>query len=98
NALKPNQPEILGAYAQANYFAQGQRLDAKAIAFLKQALVLQPQQIDAMNLLALDAYGKKDYAVAIQFWEQLLPLFPPNTENGRWLLQMIHKAQRQVKT
>lgn len=52
NQLEPNQPEVLLLYAESLYFANQQTLTPKAKQLLQEVLKLQPNQSDALNLLA----------------------------------------------
>lgn len=93
NELTPNQVEILLSYAESLYFLH-YALDNQAKLLLEQVLKLQPNQSDAINLLAIDAYQHKDYAKAVAYWEQLLPEFQPGSIEQQKLLQMIAAAQK----
>lgn len=94
--LTPNQPEILVGYAQSLYFVGKQQATPDILTLLNRVLQLQPNQPDAINLLAIIAYQQHDYAKAIHYWEQLLPLLAPGSEDQNQLLQMIAAAQQQL--
>jgi cytochrome c-type biogenesis protein CcmH len=97
NQLQPDQPAVLIGYAESSYFLQQRVLTAQAKQFLNRALQLQPKQPDALNLLAMDAYQRGDYAGAIKAWEQVLPQLEEGTEMQQKLLQMIGMAEKKLK-
>ncbi len=95
NQLTPDQPANLVGYAESVYFNNHMVLNAAARQALTRALQLQPQQPDAINLLAMAAYQQKDYTQAITYWEQLLALLQPNTQEASNVLSLIATAQKQ---
>jgi cytochrome c-type biogenesis protein CcmH len=92
--LTPATPEILVAYAEALYFANGRSLNPQAMALLTTTLKLQPDQPEAVNMLAVDAYQRGNYSQAAGLWERLLPQYPPDSDEGKVLLRMIGEAQQ----
>lgn len=98
NQLNPHQPEILVGYAQSLYFTHKMTLTQQAKALLDETLKLEPEQPDAINLLAIAAYQRGDYVVAIHYWEQLLPLFQQDSTEQQKLLEMIATAQKSMKS
>ena len=96
NQLKPGDPQIMLQYALSLYFAQGNDLQGESEALLEAVLTLEPDNIDALNLLAVDAYQKQKYEQAIAYWERLLDLFPVNSEERELLLQSIALADNRL--
>ncbi len=94
--LQAGQPEILVSHAEALYLANHNALNPQAKVLLQQALTIQPGQLDASNLLAIDAYQQQDYARAIAYWERLLPQFAPQSPAAQNILQMIAAAQQKI--
>lgn len=76
-------------------FYQNKRLSNDDKILMNRLLVLSPNNINAINLLALDAYQHKDFSTAIRHWETLLMHFPPGSEDSNNLLAMIAQAQQQ---
>lgn len=69
-------------------------LDQDDKRLMNQLLQHSPQNINAINLMALNAYQEEDYQKAIHYWESLLTYFPPASEDARVLLTMIRQAQQ----
>jgi cytochrome c-type biogenesis protein CcmH len=97
NQLKPNDPQIMLALAEAQYLAQ-HRLTPESKQLIDKVLIQQPENIEANNILAIAAYQQGNYEQAIERWEQLLNRFPAESEDGQKLLQAIAKAQTALKT
>jgi len=56
-----------------------------------------PEQADALSMLAMDAYQRKDYQQATGYWRRLLPMVPAASEEGKALRKAIAKAQEQIE-
>jgi cytochrome c-type biogenesis protein CcmH/NrfG len=63
-------------------------------ALYHQILRQNPSQPDAMSMLAMDAYQQHDYLRAIQFWQRLLELMNPDSQEADAIRQAIAKAER----
>lgn len=70
-ALKPRDAELLADYADASASANGGDLNDAALKLIDAALALDPAQPKALALAASAAFDRRDYPVAIQFWEKL---------------------------
>jgi cytochrome c-type biogenesis protein CcmH len=93
-SLKPTDPYFLLELLSAKFYVYHQ-LDPKDRRAINNLLRTSPNNVNAINLLALDAYQRKNYQEAIQHWENLLQFFSPGSEDSQNLLQMIQLAQRQ---
>ena len=93
NQLQPKQPGIMVSYVQAQFFSDQRVLKPAGRKLIQQALSIQPNNINAINLLAVDAYNHNDYQKALRYWLRLMPLIPPHTKDAKVLNAMIEKAQ-----
>ncbi len=93
NKQKPNQPEVMTALAEAIFDENKQRLTKPAKNLLKASLKIAPNNIEAINLLAVNAYLTQHYQTAIHYWESMIPYFDPSSKDGKQLFSMIHQAQ-----
>lgn len=64
---------LLAQQAQALYYADGQRLTARALSLIDKALELDPQDPATLSLLGMAAYQKQDWEAARGYWEAALP-------------------------
>lgn len=94
--LEATNPEIMFAYAQVLFFTHQKTLTPLAKQLLNKLLIQQPNDINALNLLAIDAYLHHDYQTAIDYWEKILPQFSSESEDAKQLLSMIAKAQQML--
>jgi len=86
------------AYAQAAFFKHRQHLTPADIQMLQEVLRRQPNNIAAINLLAMNAFLDKRYQSAVNYWERLIPLFAPGSPDRQMVLKMIAKAQQHNST
>lgn len=97
NRLDPNNIKIATVYAQALFFDNHRQLSKKALMLLERVVSQSPNNINANNLLAINAYNQGHYQQAIEYWEKLLPLFEPGSKDSQALLSMIARAEKQLK-
>lgn len=93
NQLNPNNAPILTQYALAIFFNQGKTFLGKPEALLSQALQIQPNYPEALNLLALAFYSQKHYGKALNLWEQLLPQLELNSEAEKAVQALMTEAK-----
>ena len=96
NQLQGGIAKIQLALAEALFFANRHQLNAQSKQLIQEVLKEEPDNINAINLLALDAYHAKRYPQAIGYWEKLLPRFPENSESHQMLLQLIANAKKKM--
>ncbi|HEY0817361.1 MAG TPA: c-type cytochrome biogenesis protein CcmI, partial [Rhizobacter sp.] len=81
--------DVLATRAMGNF-------DGKPMEMLNQALKLEPENPMAMSLAATAAYNRNDFATAVRYWEQLLRIVPPDTDDSKWLTEAIAKTREQM--
>ena len=91
---EPSNTQYTLAYAQASFFQQGRRLTPSILKMLKRTVAKEPHNVSAINLLAIHFYLRKEYKIAVQYWERLLPLFQVGSSDQKILLSMIARAQK----
>ncbi|KAF1012445.1 MAG: Formate-dependent nitrite reductase complex subunit NrfG [Pseudomonas fluorescens] len=85
-ALAGRQPELLGQWAQAQYFADDKKWSPKVQALTDEALKLDPKEVTSLGLLGIAAFEGERYQEAIDYWNRLLAQLPPD-DNSRAALQ-----------
>lgn len=93
NDLKPGDTTIMMQYANASFFAEGQKLNLKARALLQAILKINPKEAEALNLLAMDAYFSQQYQKAIAYWEQTDKALPLDSEDRQQVQAAIARAR-----
>jgi cytochrome c-type biogenesis protein CcmH len=91
--LDPQDEAILVNYAQSLWENNQHQYNKKIRGIFKQLLKKNPNQADALAMLAMDFYAQKNYAKAIQNWEHLLKMSSPQSEEAAALRKAIAKAR-----
>ncbi len=89
-------PQLLSDYAQAIVLSNEGLFTERAIILLKSALEIKPDYQQALWLLGLSLYQKKDYKAAIDSWQRLLQQAPPPKVKAM-LEKRIAKARHQLE-
>ncbi|MCU1773497.1 c-type cytochrome biogenesis protein CcmI [Pseudomonas sp. 13B_3.2_Bac1] len=84
--LAGRQPELLGQWAQAQYFADGKKWSDKIQALTDEALKADPKEVTSLGLLGIAAFEGERYQQAIDYWSRLLAQLPAD-DNSRAALQ-----------
>ncbi|MFC7780864.1 tetratricopeptide repeat protein [Legionella taurinensis] len=84
------------SYIQVLLLLNHQQFNEEMTAQLHQLLKKNPQQPDALAMLAAKAYQEKEFSEAIVYWQQLLKMVPGNSETAQGLRKAIAKAQQQL--
>lgn len=94
-------PNLLAEYAEALALSTGGSLRGRPSELIARALKLDPDFPDALVLAGTAAYEREDYTTAAAYWERLLKLLPPDSEDAQSLAESIKKArvaaQKQTK-
>lgn len=97
-ALKrlPPDAQILADYADTLAMAQGRSLAGEPERLIEQALKTDPQNVKALALGGTVAYSKQDFKKAIELWQRILPLVPPESDLAQRLQGSIADAQAKI--
>ncbi|AWL01199.1 c-type cytochrome biogenesis protein CcmI [Stutzerimonas stutzeri] len=94
--LAGRQPELLGQWAQAQYFAGDRQWSEQLQALTDEALQADPQELTSLGLLGIAAYEEGRYRDAVRFWEQLVAALPENDPSREAIRGGIERARQQV--
>jgi cytochrome c-type biogenesis protein CcmH len=78
--LRQDDPPLMADYADELALRQGGHLEGEPMRWIKRALALEPGQPKALLLAGTEAFQRKDYAQAIQFWERVAQGGAPQSE------------------
>lgn len=100
--LKAHQldPEDEGAtvnYGQSLWQVNNQQFNEQIRTLFKVLLQKNPDQADALSMLAMDAFASHDYQKAITYWQQILKLLPSQSEEAAIIRKAIAKAQQALQ-
>lgn len=83
-------------YAHGLWQLNHQQFNAQIIELFNTLLSHNPNQPDALAMLAMNAYMSHDYEGAINYWQRLLKLAPPQSDEALAIHKAIAKAQQQI--
>jgi len=78
--LRQDDPPLMADYADELALQQGGRLEGEPMRWVKRALALEPGQPKALLLAGTEAFQRKDYAQAVQYWERVAQGGAPQSE------------------
>ena len=90
------QPELLGQWAQAQYFAQDREWSTQLQALTDEALQADPQELTSLGLLGIAAYEEGRYQDAVSFWERLVAALPAEDPSREAIRGGIERARAQA--
>jgi cytochrome c-type biogenesis protein CcmH len=61
----------------------GRRLEGEPEKLIARALEIDPRNLKALALAGTVAFERKDYKSAAAYWERMLPLVPPDSDEAR---------------
>jgi cytochrome c-type biogenesis protein CcmH len=82
-------PVLLAAYADVLATLADGHLEGRPLQLVKAALQLDPDNAMALSLAATAAYKRNDFPEAARHWERLLKQLPPDSDDAKWLVQML---------
>lgn len=85
--------DLYADYADALAMSQGRNLRGKPMELVNRALAIDPTQPKALAMAGTEAFDRKDYPKAIEFWEKLLALLPADSELAKSIAGGIAEAR-----
>lgn len=96
-AVGGRQPELLGQWAQALYFAADKQWSPQLQALTEEALKADPQEVTSLGLRGIAAFEGERYQEAIGFWQRLLAQLPEGDASRAALQGGIDRAADKLK-
>jgi cytochrome c-type biogenesis protein CcmH len=96
--LQPNNADLLAEYAFVSAMANGRNLEGQPMELVNKALKIDPENLKALQLAGNDAFQRKDYTKAIDYWSRVLKKVPPQSEVAQSIQQRIDEAKSLAKT
>jgi len=85
----------LSEYAETLARSSREGFEGKPTQLLGQALSLNPKEPFALTLAGAAALERRDYEAAVQYWQRLLELLPPDSDASRAVADSIERARRE---
>lgn len=95
--LAGRQPELLGQWAQALYFANGKQWTPQLQGLTDEALKADPQEVTSLGLLGIAAFEGQRYQQAIDYWNRLLAQLPAGDASRAALEGGVARAADRLK-
>ncbi|BDM21711.1 c-type cytochrome biogenesis protein CcmI [Pseudomonas sp. LRP2-20] len=95
-ALAGRQPELLGQWAQALYFAAEKQWSAQVQALTDEALKADPNEVTSLGLRGIAAFEGERYQEAIDYWNRLLAQLPEGDASRAALQGGIDRAAERL--
>lgn len=95
-ALAGRQPELLGQWAQALYFAGDRKWSEQLQQMTSEALQADPGEVTSLGLLGIAAFEDGRYDEAARFWEQLVASLPPEDPSREAIIGGIAQARARM--
>lgn len=96
-AVGGRQPELLGQWAQALYFANGKQWNPQLQALSDEALKADPKEVTSLGLLGIAAFEGQRYQDAIGYWQRLLAQLPEGDASRAALQGGIDRASEKLQ-
>lgn len=94
--LEPNNEQYAINYGHTLWKLNHQRFTPHVIAIYNYLLRHNPDQPDALAMLAMHAFSHASYIKAIEYWQHLLRLVPEHSDEAIAIRKAIAKAQEQI--
>ena len=91
--LRPADAQLLADYADALGMASGRRLEGEPEKLIARALEIDPRNLKALALAGTVAFERKNYQAAAGYWERMLPLVPPESDDARSIRGNVDEAR-----
>lgn len=96
-ALAGRQPELLGQWAQALYFAADKQWSAQLQTLTDEALKADPREVTSLGLRGIAAFEGERFQEAIDYWQRLLAQLPEGDASRAALQGGIDRAADRLK-
>ncbi|HUE94296.1 c-type cytochrome biogenesis protein CcmI [Pseudomonas sp.] len=90
------EPELLGQWAQALYFAGNKQWNEQMQALTDEALKADPEEVTSLGLLGIAAYEDGRFTAAIGFWERLVAVLPQQDPSRQAIQGGIERARERL--
>ncbi len=92
-ALSPDNAQLLADHADVLAMLQGQSVEGEPGRLVMRALQLEPRNLKALTMAGSWSFERRDYAGAINYWNQAKTLAPPGSEFAAGLDNSLQQAR-----
>ncbi|PWY54847.1 hypothetical protein DGG96_14925 [Legionella qingyii] len=95
--FNPDDEQFAINYAHSLWVLNNQQFTQQITEIFSQLLKNNPNQPDALAMLAMDAFVSHAYEDAISYWQRLLKLAPEQSEEANAIRKAIAKAEEHIR-
>ena len=92
--IEPRESYLLGQYAQALFFAEGNQFTQPVNTALDNAFAVDSSNQTVLGLKGIQAFEGQDYKLAISYWQGAMQQLNPSSRDWQALQSGIQKAQQ----
>ena len=89
----PRDAQVLADLADALAMARGQNMKGEPEKLVLHALQIDPKNLKALALAGTAAFDRRDFRAAARYWERMLPLVQPGSEDARVIQSNLDEAR-----
>lgn len=93
-AYAPQDAQLLADFADALAMARGRSLQGEPEKLVQRALEIDPNHLKALALAGTAAFDRKDFKAAAAYWQRMLPLVAPDSEDARQIRANVDEARK----
>ncbi|MDR3442511.1 MAG: hypothetical protein P4L65_05790 [Legionella sp.] len=97
NQLDPANEQFEVNYAHSLWQLNNRQFNAQITGLFQHLLKNNPNQPDALSMLAMNAFVNHAYEEAITYWQRLLKLAPAQSEEAAAIRKAIAKSEERLK-
>ena len=97
-AIVGREPELLGQWAQALYFAGNKQWTGQVQGLIDEALKADPAEVTSLGLLGIAAFEAGRYAEAIDHWQRLVAALPEQDPSRQAIEGGIARARERLQS
>jgi cytochrome c-type biogenesis protein CcmH len=90
----PRDAQLLADFADALAMTRGQSLQGEPEQLVWRALEIDPKNLKALALAGTVAFDRKEFKAAADYWQRMLPLVPPDSEDARTVRENVEEARK----
>jgi cytochrome c-type biogenesis protein CcmH len=91
--LTPETADLLADYAVTLAMSKNQELSGEPERLINRALIIEPNNVQALALSGSAAFERKDYRNAVLQWKKILAIVPPDSDMARSIAAGVAKAE-----
>jgi cytochrome c-type biogenesis protein CcmH len=94
----PRDAQLLADFADALAMVHGQSLQGEPEKLVHRALEIDPNNLKALALAGTAAFHRNDFKRAADYWQRMLALVPPDSEDAKAIQENVSEALARAGT